>query len=207
MIRLFSKLILILVVISIVSVSQANNNIKKILIFGDSLTAGYGLRKEDAFPAKLEQSLKLMGKRVKIISSSVSGDTSSGGSSRILWALSDKPDVVILELGANDGLRGIEPKVTYNNLYSIMEKLKNNHIRVLIAGMLAPPNLGKEYGKEFNQIYTRLADEFNSQLYPFFLNGVVNKPHLNQPDGIHPNEAGVEEIIKRMLPMVTDLIK
>ena len=207
MIRLFSKLILILVVISIVSVSQANNNIKKILIFGDSLTAGYGLRKEDAFPAKLEQSLKLMGKRVKIISSSVSGDTSSGGSSRILWALSDKPDVVILELGANDGLRGIEPKVTYNNLYSIMEKLKNNHIRVLIAGMLAPPNLGKEYGKEFNQIYTRLADEFNSQLYPFFLDGVVNKPHLNQPDGIHPNEAGVEEIIKRMLPMVTDLIK
>ena len=207
MIRFFSKLILILVVISIVSVSQANNNIKKILIFGDSLTAGYGLRKEDAFPAKLEQSLKLMGKRVKIISSSVSGDTSSGGSSRILWALSDKPDVVILELGANDGLRGIEPKVTYNNLYSIMEKLKNNHIRVLIAGMLAPPNLGKEYGKEFNQIYTRLADEFNSQLYPFFLNGVINKPHLNQPDGIHPNEAGVEEIIKRMLPMVTDLIK
>ena len=207
MIRLFNKLILILVVISIVSVSQANNNIKKILIFGDSLTAGYGLRKEDAFPAKLEQSLKLMGKRVKIISSSVSGDTSSGGSSRILWALSDKPDVVILELGANDGLRGIEPKVTYNNLYSIMEKLKNNHIRVLIAGMLAPPNLGKEYGKEFNQIYTRLADEFNSQLYPFFLDGVVNKPHLNQPDGIHPNEAGVEEIIKRMLPMVTDLIK
>ena len=148
-----------------------------------------------------------MGKRVKIISSSVSGDTSSGGSSRILWALSDKPDVVILELGANDGLRGIEPKVTYNNLYSIMERLKNNHIRVLIAGMLAPPNLGKEYGKEFNQIYTRLADEFNSQLYPFFLDGVVNKPHLNQPDGIHPNEAGVEEIIKRMLPMVTDLIK
>jgi acyl-CoA thioesterase-1 len=207
LIRFFSKLILILVVISIVSVSQANNNIKKILIFGDSLTAGYGLRKEDAFPAKLEQSLKLMGKRVKIISSSVSGDTSSGGSSRILWALSDKPDVVILELGANDGLRGIEPKVTYNNLYSIMEKLKNNHIRVLIAGMLAPPNLGKEYGKEFNQIYTRLADEFNSQLYPFFLDGVVNKPHLNQPDGIHPNEAGVEEIIKRMLPMVTDLIK
>ena len=148
-----------------------------------------------------------MGKSVKIISSSVSGDTSSGGNNRILWALSDKPDAVILELGANDGLRGIDPKVTYHNLYSIMEKLRNNNIKVLIAGMLAPPNLGKEYGEEFNQLYTRLAYEFNSQLYPFFLKGVVNKPHLNQPDGIHPNEAGIEEIIKRILPMVINLIK
>ena len=206
MITFFSKLLLVAAIISIVSVSQANENIKKILIFGDSLTAGYGLKQEDAFPAKLERSLKLMGKSVKIIPSSVSGDTSSGGNNRILWALSDKPDVVILELGANDGLRGIEPKVTYYNLYSIMEKLKKNNIKVLIAGMLAPPNLGKEYGKEFNRIYTRLSNKFNSQLYPFFLDGVVNKPHLNQPDGIHPNEAGVEEIIKRMLPMVIDLI-
>tara|TARA_S200000501_G_C20814732_1_gene740020 strand:+ start:82 stop:705 length:624 start_codon:yes stop_codon:yes gene_type:complete len=207
LIKFFSKLILVVIITSIVSVSQANENEKKLMIFGDSLTAGYGLRQEDAFSAKLERSLKLMGKSVKIISSSVSGDTSSGGNNRILWALSDKPDAVILELGANDGLRGIDPKVTYHNLYSIMEKLKNNNIKVLIAGMLAPPNLGKEYGKEFNQIYTRLAYEFNSQLYPFFLKGVVNKPHLNQPDGIHPNEAGIEEIIKRILPMVINLIK
>jgi acyl-CoA thioesterase-1 len=181
--------------------------VKKLMIFGDSLTAGYGLEKTNSFSEKLSRALKSRGRNVKIILSSVSGDTTSGGKARIDWALAEKPDAVLIELGANDGLRGINPKVSQNNLDYIIKKLQKHQVRTLLAGMLAPPNLGREYGDEFNNIYSSLAKKYNILYYPFFLEGVVANPQLNQADGIHPNSIGVDEIIKRMLPMIMKLVR
>ena len=130
----------------------------------------------------------------------------AGGKTRLAWALSDKPQVVILELGANDGLRGLDPRETKANLDTILKKLKERGVIVLLAGMLAPPNLGKEYVKEFNQIYPDLAKKHGVSLYDFFLEGVANDPSLNQADGIHPNPSGVNEIVDRILPTVMSLI-
>ena len=179
----------------------------KLMVFGDSLAAGYGLQQPDSFTEKLSQALKQKGLSVRIISSSVSGDTTAGGKARLAWALADKPDAVLLELGANDGWRGIEPASSRQNLAEILRRLKAKGTRVLIAGMMAPPNLGKEYGREFNQIYPELARQFDVPLYPFFLAGVVANPRLNQQDGIHPNAQGVDEIVKRILPMVMKLVR
>lgn len=178
----------------------------KIVVLGDSLTAGYGLKKTDAFPVKLEIALGNKGYFVKVINAGVSGDTTAGGKTRLAWALSDKPQVVILELGANDGLRGLDPRETRANLDTILKKLKERGVLVLLAGMLAPPNLGKEYVEEFNQIYPDLAKKHGISLYNFFLEGVANDPSLNQADGIHPNPSGVNEIVDRILPTVTSLI-
>jgi acyl-CoA thioesterase-1 len=177
------------------------------MIFGDSLTAGYGLKKEDSFSEKLSIALENNGANVHIILSSVSGDTTAGGRARLDWSLAAKPDAFILELGANDGLRGIEPSVSKNNLEIILRKLKENGVKTLMAGMLAPPNLGKEYSKEFNDMYSSLAEKYGILFYPFFLEGVATEPQLNQEDGIHPNSDGVDEIIKRMLPIVLKLVK
>jgi acyl-CoA thioesterase-1 len=177
------------------------------MIFGDSLTAGYGVRKEDSFSEKLSKALKRKGINITIILSSVSGDTTAGGKARIDWALADKPDAILIELGANDGLRGIDPRVSRENLDLILEKLAKYRVRTLLTGMLAPPNLGEEYTKEFNNMYSSLAKKYNLLFYPFFLEGVATNPQLNQTDGIHPNPKGVDEIIKRILPIVMRLVK
>ena len=200
-----------LTILSLVNVpsnsSEITQPVIKLMIFGDSLTAGYGLKRSDSFSEKLSNALKSKGRNVRIILSSVSGDTTAGGKARLDWALIEKPDAFLLELGANDGLRGIEPSVSRENLESIIKKLKKNRVKTLIAGMFAPPNLGKEYSREFNNIFSSLAKKYSLLFYPFFLEGVAANPQLNQADGIHPNPKGVDEIIKRMLPIVMKLVR
>lgn len=174
-----------------------------IVILGDSLAAGYGLRDESqAFPARLEAALKSRGRDVRVVNAGVSGDTTAGGRSRLDWALSDRPDLMIVELGGNDGLRGIDPAVTFANLDDILTRLKAQSVRVLLTGMLAPPNLGRAYGEAFNAVFPRLAEKHGVALYPFFLDGVAAERDLNQPDGIHPNPTGVAVIVERILPAV-----
>ena len=158
---------------------EGSRSVAKLLIFGDSLTAGYGLTKQNSFAQKLSKALKNKGYRIKIIVSSVSGDTTSGGKARLSWALADKPDAVILELGANDGLRGINPEVSRRNLEYILQQFRAHNIRILMAGMLAPPNLGLAYGQKFNQIFSSLAEKYNILFYPFFLQDVATRPELN----------------------------
>jgi acyl-CoA thioesterase-1 len=200
-----------LTILSLVNVpsnsSEITQPVIKLMIFGDSLTAGYGLKRSESFSEKLSNALKSKGRNVRIILSSVSGDTTAGGKARLDWALIEKPDVFLLELGANDGLRGIEPSVSRENLESIIKKLKKNRVKTLIVGMFAPPNLGKEYSREFNNIFSSLARKYSLLFYPFFLEGVAANPQLNQADGIHPNPKGVDEIIKRMLPIVMKLVR
>lgn len=174
----------------------------RLMVIGDSLTAGFGLPVEQAFPAKLEAALRQKGHGVSVLNGGVSGDTSAGGKARIEWALADKPDAVILELGANDGLRGIDPKDLYANLKAILETLKARGIPTFLAGMVAPPNLGAAYGKEFRAVYTRLAQEFDVPLQPFFLDGVAMKRELNQADGIHPNAKGVAVLVDNIVPLL-----
>lgn len=174
-----------------------------ILAFGDSLTAGYGLPQKDSFPAQLSRALASAGHPAKVINAGVSGDTSAGGANRIDWALADKPDLVILELGANDGLRGFEPSQTRKNLDIIMEKSLDSGAKVLFTGMLAPRNLGNDYAAEFDAVFPDIAEKYpNAVYYPFFLDGVAADPKLNQDDGIHPNAEGVAVIVERILPFV-----
>jgi len=177
-----------------------------ILALGDSLTAGYGLLEVDGFTAQLQSALRGRGFDVDIVNAGVSGDTTTGGLARLDWALAENPDAVILELGANDGLRGIDPSITRANLGAILVKLKHLDLPVLLAGMYAPTNLGVEYVNQFNSIYPQLATEHEVALYPFFLTGVVADPALNQEDGIHPTREGVAVIVGGILPYVTELI-
>jgi acyl-CoA thioesterase-1 len=178
----------------------------RILALGDSLVAGYGLPAEQGFVPQLQAALKKIGIEAKVLQGGVSGDTSAGGRARLAWALKAKPDVAIVELGGNDGLRGLEPRQTRANLDAILRQLKAAKVPVLLAGMLAPPNLGKEYGNEFNAVFPALAKKHGVMLYPFFLDGVAAKPSLNQPDGIHPNAQGVKIIAARIAPYVKRLI-
>ena len=204
----FYKLLSISVVLLLPIDSKANQNTQiKILVLGDSLTAGYGLDKNGSFPAVLEKYLRASGWDATIANGGVSGDTSAGGKNRLKWALTKNPDVVIIELGANDGLRGLNPNNTKENLAAILRELRQRKISVLLAGMLAPPNFGKTYGQEFKKIYLDLAREFNVPLYKFFLDGVAGKPALNQNDGIHPNKKGVVVIVERILPKVVSILK
>ncbi len=179
----------------------------KILALGDSLTAGYGLLQADAFPNRLEQALIKDGIAVKVVNAGVSGDTSAGGLSRLNWALSDKPEAVIIELGANDGLRGLEPTETFKNLDAILRILQKRKLAVLLTGMRAPPNLGGDYGQEFAAIFPRLAKKYDVTLYPFFLDGVATLPELNQEDTIHPNVKGVKVVVGRILPYVKKMLE
>ncbi|MBM86305.1 MAG: arylesterase [Rhodospirillaceae bacterium] len=179
----------------------------KLLALGDSLTAGYGLAKPDGFTEQLQRALRAEGEEIVVINAGVSGDTSAGGHARLGWALADKPDAVILELGANDGLRGIEPEVTGSNLNAILTELDSHGIPVLLAGMLAPPNLGREYGREFEAVFTRLSKAHEVVFYPFFLDGVVGMPGLNLADGMHPNKEGVAVLVQRILPSVRELLE
>jgi acyl-CoA thioesterase I len=179
----------------------------RIVALGDSLSAGYGLPPAAAFPNTLERALKARGLNVAVENAGVSGDTASGGRDRVDWSVPDGTDLVIVELGANDALRGVDPKVTEAALDEIVARLKARRIGVLLAGMLAPPNNGPDYGKAFNGIYGRLAEKHRVPLYPFFLEGVAGNPKLNLPDGIHPTAAGVEEIVRRIVPMVEETMK
>ena len=179
----------------------------KLLAFGDSLIAGYGLPKKDGFSDQLEAVFNKAGTRLKVINAGVSGDTSAGGLSRIDWALGANPDAVLLELGANDSLRGIDPSITKMNLQKILTKLEKTGVPILFAGMVAPPNMGKEYGLEFEKAYLELAEANEVIFYPFFLEGVAGVAELNQEDGIHPNKEGVLTIVKKIAPFVRDLLK
>ena len=179
----------------------------KLLAFGNSLIAGYGLPKKDGFSDQLEATLNHAGIRLKVINAGVSGDTSAGGLSRIDWALGANPDAILLELGANDSLRGIDPAITKMNLQKILTKLQKIGTPILFAGMIAPPNMGKEYGLEFEKVYLELAEANEVIFYRFFLEGVAGVPELNQEDGIHPNKEGVLKIVKKIAPFVIELLK
>jgi acyl-CoA thioesterase-1 len=178
----------------------------RIVALGDSLTAGLGLPVNASFPAKLETALRQRGVAVEITNAGVSGDTASGGLARLDWSVPQGTDAVIVELGANDMLRGMDPKITRAAFAEIVRRLRERHIAVLLAGMRVAPNLGAEYARQFESIYSDLAAKDGVLLYPFFLDGVAGDPTLNQPDGIHPTSAGVEEIVTRMLPQVEELV-
>ncbi|MFB2551393.1 arylesterase [Ensifer soli] len=168
--------------------------------FGDSLMAGYQLPPGDAFPARLEAALREKGHDVAIVNAGVSGDTTSAGLARVDWSVPDGTKGVILELGANDALRGIPPEESRRNLEAIVARLKERGIAVLLAGMLAPPNMGGDYAERFNPIYPELAEKHGLELYPFFLDGVVNEAALQLEDGMHPNADGVGVMVERFLP-------
>jgi acyl-CoA thioesterase-1 len=174
----------------------------KMVVLGDSLSAGLGLSATAAFPARLQKALNDKGIKVDMINAGVSGDTSSGGRDRLDWSIPEGTEAVILELGANDALRGIDPAVTRAALTDILTRLKARKIAVLMCGMLAPPNYGSEYAARFNAIYPELSKSFGVPLYPFFLEGVAADAKLNQADGLHPTADGVDVIVKNILPMV-----
>ena len=177
----------------------------RILAFGDSLTAGYNLPPGQSFADQLEAALKSKGYDATVIQGGVSGDTSTGGKARLDWVLGGaKADHVIVELGANDALRGIDPAQTQTNLDAILTTLQGKNLPVLLAGMLAPPNLGADYQKRFNGLYPALAKAHKVPLYPFFLDGVAAHPDLQLSDGMHPTVQGVGVMVKTMLPAITD---
>ncbi len=177
-----------------------------ILAFGDSLISGYGLPEAEGFPAQLQRALEAAGVAARVANAGVAGDTSAGGLARLDWALGDGPDLVILEFGANDGLRGLDPAGTERNLDAMLARLATKKIPVLFAGMRAPRNLGADYVAEFDALYPRLAGKHRVRFDPFFLEGVATDPALNQADGIHPNAAGVAKIVERLLPTLRAMI-
>jgi acyl-CoA thioesterase-1 len=179
----------------------------KILAFGDSLIHGYGLPAGETFPELLEAALRESGLDARVINGGNSGDTSAAGRARLDWALAADPDLVLLELGGNDGLRGIDPAATLENLDAILARLRAEGLPVLFAGMLAPRNLGADYAAEFDAVFPRLAAKHGVAFYPFFLDGVAMQPGLNQSDGIHPNGTGVRVIVQRILPRLLGVIE
>ena len=185
---------------------QALAGTTTILALGDSLTAGYGLDAGKSFPDKLQEALKAKGHDVAIINGGVSGDTAAQGAARLDWALTDDVKAVIIELGANDALRGLEPAQTETSLRQILDALKKKNLPALILGMRAPPNLGADYQTKFDGIYPKLAAEYGAALYPFYLDGVAANTDLNQADGIHPNEKGLAIIVPKVLPFAEALL-
>lgn len=179
----------------------------KLVVLGDSLSAGLGLPAQDAFPSKLQKALIAKGIPVAMTNAGVSGDTSSGGRDRLDWSIPDGTDAVIVELGANDALRGIDPDLTRTALTEIVQRLKARKIPVMLCGMLAPPNYGADYAARFNSIYPDLAKKFDVPLYPFFLDGVAADAKLNQADGIHPTAAGVDIIVGNIMPTVEAFLR
>ena len=179
----------------------------KLVVLGDSLSAGLGLPAADAFPAQLEKALQNKGLSVAINNAGVSGDTASGGLDRLDWSVPADTQGVILELGANDALRGLDPKVTRGALENILKRLKARGIAVLLCGMVAPPNYGAEYAAQFNTIFPDLARTYDVPLYPFFLEGVATDTKLNQADGMHPTAAGIAVIVKNIMPTVESFVR
>ena len=179
----------------------------KLVVLGDSLSAGLGLPAQQAFPTKLQKSLQAKGIAIDMTNAGVSGDTTSGGRDRLDWSVPDGTDGVIIELGANDAMRGIDPDLTRAALTDIVGRLKARKIAVMLCGMLAPPNFGADYGARFNSIYPDLAKQFDVPLYPFFLDGVAADAKLNQADGIHPTAEGVDIVVNNMLPTVEAFLR
>lgn len=173
-----------------------------ILAFGDSLTAGYGLPQSESFAAQLEERLRSEGRTVRVTNAGVSGDTTGGGLARLAWSLEEKPDLVILELGANDGLRGLDPERMRANLETMIEQCQQSGARVILAGMRAPVNWGEAYRIKFNAVFPELATKHGLTLYPFFLDGVITDRGLVLDDGLHPNADGVARIVEGILPFV-----
>ena len=206
MTRLFKTCLSIVLLVFMAAAGQAHAKAVKILALGSSLTQGYGLPPGTEFTVQLQAALKKSGIDAAVTNAGVSADTSAGGLARLDWSLADHPDVVILELGSNDMLRGTPPAETEKNLSAILSKLKASRTKVLFTGMHAQRNLGAQYVKEFDAIYPRLAKQYGVIFYPFFLDGVALNPKLNQADGMHPNPAGVKVIVARMLPYVKKLV-
>ncbi len=177
-----------------------------LMVLGDSLVAGHGLPRGKAFPDILDHLLQNDGINVRMVNAGVSGDTTAGGLARLDWSLADNPDAAIIVLGGNDLLRGLDPSASYTNLDKIIKRLKASNISVLLAGMQAPRNFGADYADEFDKIYRRLVTRHNVLFYPFFLDGVALQPEMNLADGMHPNQAGIEYIAKKMLPQVKALL-
>ena len=186
--------------------APASTRALKLVALGDSLTAGLGLPPGKAFPDQLEAALKAKGWDVKVVNAGVSGDTAADGLARYDWAVRTDADALIVELGANDMLRGLKPEETKKTLADILDRAKAAHLPTLIAGMRAAPNLGPEYDKAFDAIYPALAETYGAILYPFFLDGVAGDPKLNQPDGLHPTAAGVAAIVAGILPSVEEVL-
>ncbi len=187
--------------------AQAQDKRPSLLVLGDSLSAGYGLAREQAFPERLQAWLKREGVDVNVINAGVSGDTSAGGLARLDWAIGNQPPgFAIVELGANDALRGLSPAALHDNLDKILTRLKARGVKPMLAGMYAPRNLGRDYVTEFEGVYGRLAEKHGVPLYPFFLDGVAGDASLNLQDGIHPNAKGVERIVERIGPRVKRLL-
>lgn len=188
--------------------AQANDRDETVLVaFGDSLTAGLGVQPEHSFPVRLEAALEDKGHDVRVVNAGVSGDTTAAALARLDWAIPDEADAVIVELGANDALRGLDPAEARKNLDAILTRLKEKGLPVLLAGMPAPRNMGSEYAEAFDPIYADLAGKHDVGLYPFFLEGVAGEPRLNQSDGLHPNAEGVETIVANILPAVEALLE
>ena len=200
---IFTLLVFITITAVSTSVPAAQ---QKLMVYGDSLVAGYGLSAGEGFPEQLQQALTAAGRDVKVLNAGVSGDTTAGGLARLDWALSDPPDAVMIILGGNDLLRGLDPQQTRENLQQILTRLQAQNIKILLCGMLAPVNLGLAYRQQFDLIYPELADKFDASFYPFFLHGVALNPKFNQPDGLHPNKAGVAVITNSVLPAVLSVL-
>jgi acyl-CoA thioesterase I len=192
---------LVLMSTAFIAPAQAQAPIK-LAVLGDSLSAGYGLPLQAAFPARLQKALREKGLNVDILNAGVSGDTTSSGRDRLDWSIPDGTEAVIVELGANDALRGLDPKVTKSALEDIIKKLQARKMAVMLAGMLAPPNYGPDYAAKFDPIYADLGKAYDVPLYPFFLDGVAGDVKLNLPDGIHPTAEGIDIIVTRILPSV-----
>ena len=195
--------------ISLLVFFQPTPKIQTILFFGDSLTAGYGLSTEEAFPALIEKQLIKNGKKVKVVNAGLSGETSAGGLSRLDWILKQPVEVFVLELGANDGLRGLPLAQTRGNLQAIIDKVKKKYpyTKIVLAGMMVPPNMGKEYATEFQKIFPELAKKNKTTLIPFILNGVAGDEKLNQADGIHPTAEGHQIVAGNIIKIIESLLK
>jgi acyl-CoA thioesterase-1 len=205
--RAYGLLAVLVNVLAFTVPASAQGSAPRLLVLGDSLTAGYGLPADQAFPARLQAWLKKEGRDVTVINAGVSGDTSAGGLARLDWALGNEPPpFAVVELGANDALRALSPAALFDNLDRILTKLQARHVKVLLAGMYAPRNLGQAYVGEFDTVYTRLAAKHGVALYPFFLDGVAGDAALNQADGMHPNAQGVDIIVARIGPQVQKLL-
>ena len=205
--RRHTNAVLVALTVVLLCVAPAQARTVRLLVLGDSLAAGYGLAQPEGFQAQLGAALKAAGHDVAIVDGAVSGDTTAGGRARLDWALADGADAALVELGGNDGLRGIDPANTEQNLAAILDALEAKSIPTLLTGMEAPPNLGADYAASFRAVFARLGQRPHLVFDPFFLEGVASDPALNQADHIHPNPAGVKKEVARLLPLVERLLR